>query len=203
MGKLQCPRCSTIITVVPGENPSCPTCGFTSKKKRGTGDLPENAGSEPPDQQALKAQVDQLRSQLESLRSQKGTTAAPTDSASLATLEPASAPGRQATNDVVFQEIYHPPAPQQVHFHQHQSALKAPSMGVAIVALLLNALLWPGLGSLVGGDQVGWAQGFLFLLGVLLLMIFIGIFIVIPVWIWGIVTGVQLINRSSEASRYR
>lgn len=75
------------------------------------------------------------------------------------------------------------------------------TQGMAIAALLLNILVWPGLGSLVAGRQVGWAQGFLQLGGIILLFTIILFFIAIPMmlaaWIWGLVTGIQLLQESS------
>jgi hypothetical protein len=91
-----------------------------------------------------------------------------------------------------------------VHHVHHAPPVTAPSQGIAIVALVLNIIIWPGLGSLIAGRQVGWAQGFLCLLGVALIFTIIGIIIAIPLlvgtWIWGIVTGVQLINESGRAT---
>jgi len=71
------------------------------------------------------------------------------------------------------------------------------TQGIAIVALILNILIWPGLGSLVAGRQVGWAQGFLFLFGIPLSIILIGIPMLIGAWIWALMTGIQLVQASS------
>lgn len=72
------------------------------------------------------------------------------------------------------------------------------SSGVALAALLLNVFVWPGLGSLVAGVQKGWAQGFLTLGGALLTLTGIGAGVGIPMalaaWVWGVVTGVQLLR---------
>lgn len=76
--------------------------------------------------------------------------------------------------------------------------VRAVSEGMGIAALILNILVWPGLGSLVAGAQKGWAQGFLFLGGLLLTITLIGAVLGIPMvigaWIWGIVTGIELIQ---------
>jgi RimJ/RimL family protein N-acetyltransferase len=75
--------------------------------------------------------------------------------------------------------------------------------GTAIVALLLNIFVWPGLGSLVAGRSEGWAQGVLALAAVLVLVFTLGLgfFLAIPMWlgawIWGIVTGAQLLGGTS------
>lgn len=81
----------------------------------------------------------------------------------------------------------------------HLSTYTGPTTGVAVVALLLNILIWPGLGSLVGGRNAGWAQGFIFLAGIPLTIILIGIPMLIGAWVWGIVTGVDLINNAQRA----
>lgn len=79
--------------------------------------------------------------------------------------------------------------------------------GIAILALILNIIIWPGLGSLIAGENVGWTQGFLMLLGVILIFTIIGIIIAIPLmiamWVWGIMTGVQLINRANAQAAAR
>ena len=79
-----------------------------------------------------------------------------------------------------------------------------PSQAIAIVALLLNLLIWPGLGSLIASRiGVGLAQGFLFLLGVILIVtvlgMIVGIPLVIAMWVWGLVTGIQLLQAASAA----
>jgi len=71
------------------------------------------------------------------------------------------------------------------------------SQGLAIAALLLNILILPGLGSLIGGrTKAGIWQLVLVICGGLLSIIIIGIPFVIAGWIWGLVTGIQLINES-------
>lgn len=92
-------------------------------------------------------------------------------------------------------------APTQVtHVHQGKAP---PTQGIAVVALLLNIFLWPGLGSIIAGRSEGWGQGFLFLFGIPLTLLLIGIPMLIGAWIWGIVTGVDLINEAGRAQVYR
>jgi TM2 domain-containing membrane protein YozV len=79
-------------------------------------------------------------------------------------------------------------------------------VGRAVAALVLNVVVWPGLGSLVGDEiGIGLAQGFLFLFGVGLTLSLIGAVIGIPVcvaiWIWGIVSGARLIERAHAFRR--
>lgn len=74
---------------------------------------------------------------------------------------------------------------------------KKPSQGIAILALLLNVLILPGLGSIVGGKtKVGIIQLVLTLVGIPLSFVFIGIPLIIAMWIWALITGIQLIKES-------
>ena len=77
-----------------------------------------------------------------------------------------------------------------------------PTLGVAIAALLLNVLVWPGLGTLIGGRTgEGLTQGLLTLLGFFLIftiiLIPVSILLFAGMWIWGLVTGVQLVNQAN------
>lgn len=74
---------------------------------------------------------------------------------------------------------------------------KKPSQGIAIAALLLNILVLPGLGSLIGGrTTAGVLQLVLFIIGIPLSFILVGIPLVIAMWIWGLVTGIQIIKEA-------
>lgn len=71
------------------------------------------------------------------------------------------------------------------------------NMGLAIVALILNVLILPGLGSLIGGKtKAGVWQLVLSIVGIILSFVLVGIPILIAAWVWGIVTGVQMIQES-------
>ena len=71
------------------------------------------------------------------------------------------------------------------------------NQSLAIVALVLNVIILPGLGSLIGGRiKVGIWQLVLGIVGGLLFVFWIGIPIWLAGWIWGIVTGVQLIKEA-------
>jgi len=73
---------------------------------------------------------------------------------------------------------------------------RKPDMTIAIVALILNIIV-AGLGSLIGGKtKEGVWQVILLIIGAILSTIVIGIPILIVAWIWGIVTGVQLIQEA-------
>jgi len=72
---------------------------------------------------------------------------------------------------------------------------KKTSQGLAIAGLILNILVLPGLGSIVGGrTETGVWQLVLFLLSIPLMFILVGIPLAIGVWIWGVVTGIQMIQ---------
>jgi len=78
---------------------------------------------------------------------------------------------------------------------------KKPSQGIAIAALLLNILIIPGLGTLVGGRTgSGVTQLVLSIVSWMLIFTLIGAIIGIPLiigmWIWGLVTGIQLIKEA-------
>ncbi len=96
-------------------------------------------------------------------------------------------------------------APQVNVYTQYQQGYGKPpvTQGVAIVALLLNILVWPGLGSLIAGEAVGWAQGFLMLAGVILVIVVIGIPMMLGAWIWGIITGVELLRRAETQPQWQ
>ena len=72
------------------------------------------------------------------------------------------------------------------------------SRTVAILVLLLNIIFIPGVGTLLGWKiSTGIWQIILSLVGVLLSIILIGIPIVIAAWIWGLVSGIQMIQESA------
>lgn len=70
---------------------------------------------------------------------------------------------------------------------------------VAIVCLLLNILVLPGLGSVIGGKyEAGVMQLVFFIIGIPLSFICMGIPMMIGAWIWAIFTGVQLLEESDK-----
>ena len=71
------------------------------------------------------------------------------------------------------------------------------TQSIAIAALLINVLLFPGVGTIVGGrTSQGLLQMILFLIGVGLSFFLIGIPIIVVVWIWGLISGIQLIKEA-------
>ncbi len=94
---------------------------------------------------------------------------------------------------------------------------KKPNQGLAIVALIINLFLLPGLGSIIAGRiksgiwQLALHIGgivmvvtgvifmvtiFLFAVGIPLLIL--GFISIITAWIWALVTGIQLVQEASE-----
>ncbi len=76
---------------------------------------------------------------------------------------------------------------------------KKPTITLAIIALLLNLLILPGLGSLIAGKtRQGLWQVILTVIGLILMIIIIGIPIILVAWIWGIITGANLIKEAQK-----
>ena len=74
------------------------------------------------------------------------------------------------------------------------------TMGLAIIALIINIFLFPGLGTLISGKKIksGIWQIAIAIVGALLWGMFIGYPIFAVAWIWGIVSGIQLIQESKQ-----
>mgnify|MGYP006304891171 CR=1 FL=1 len=94
---------------------------------------------------------------------------------------------------------------------RHKQKKKKISENLAITSLILNIVILPGLGTIIGGKQkdgiwqiVLYLGGFI--LGLLLTITIIGAIIGIPIlfgapiaaWIWGIVSGIELIRESEK-----
>ena len=74
---------------------------------------------------------------------------------------------------------------------------KKPDKALAILGLILNIIVLPGLGSIVGGRiKTGIYQMLLLLLSIPLMFIIIGIPLALGTWIWSIVTGIEMIRAS-------
>lgn len=77
--------------------------------------------------------------------------------------------------------------------------LRDVTQGQAAVSMFLNALVCPGLGSLTGGKTgVGAAQLTMFLVGLPLAVIAVGLPVMFAAWTWSIVTGAQLIAEARD-----
>jgi hypothetical protein len=83
-----------------------------------------------------------------------------------------------------------------------ETTVRKRGMGLAIVGLILNVLILPGLGSLIGGRiRVGIWQIVLTVIGFVLWGFeiangYISIPIIAVAWIWGIVTSVSMIQEA-------
>ena len=68
---------------------------------------------------------------------------------------------------------------------------------LAIVGLIINILIWPGLGTIIGGDTgKGIGQMILFLISIPLCFILIGIPLLIGIWVWAIISSINQIKNS-------
>ena len=68
---------------------------------------------------------------------------------------------------------------------------------LAIAALLLNIFVLPGLGTIIGRrTNEGIGQLILFLVGLPLSLVLVGIVLVLIAWVWGIWSGIKLIKES-------
>ena len=71
--------------------------------------------------------------------------------------------------------------------------------GQAVASMFLNAMVCPGVGSLVDGKTgTGLAQLSLFLVGLPLAVITVGLPLMLAAWVWGIATGAQLIAEARD-----
>ena len=81
--------------------------------------------------------------------------------------------------------------------HSNSKKSQRPTQSIAIVALLLNMFILPGLGSLIAGrTKVGVIQVILVAVSIPLLFLIIGIPLLIGTWIWGLVTGIQIVKEA-------
>ncbi|MBI4159483.1 hypothetical protein HY500_04490 [Candidatus Woesearchaeota archaeon] len=80
--------------------------------------------------------------------------------------------------------------------HSKHKKKGGPTQHIAIAALLLNIFL-PGFGSLIAGrTKEGVAQVILVAVSIPLLFLIIGIPLLIGTWIWGLVTGIQIVKEA-------
>jgi TM2 domain-containing membrane protein YozV len=69
---------------------------------------------------------------------------------------------------------------------------------LAILGLVLNILVLPGLGSLIGGKKTeGIWQIVIAVVSIPLMLVIIGFFTFLGAWIWSIVTGVQMVQEAN------
>jgi TM2 domain-containing membrane protein YozV len=84
------------------------------------------------------------------------------------------------------------------------SLTRTPTESTALAGLLVNVLFLPGLGSLIGGKtSAGIFQLLMFLLGVPLCLVVIGVPMALGAWIWGLVTGVNMLSEAKQNAQLR
>ncbi len=67
--------------------------------------------------------------------------------------------------------------------------------GMAVASLVLNLLLIPGLGTILGGrTKEGVWQVVFLCFGLLLSLVYIGIPLVIAAWIWSLISSIGIMN---------
>ena len=70
---------------------------------------------------------------------------------------------------------------------------------LAIGGLVLNIVFLPGLGTIIGGKtKTGVIQLVTFLVSIPLMFILIGFPIAFAVWVWGIVSGIKLVQEYNK-----
>ena len=73
---------------------------------------------------------------------------------------------------------------------------------MAIVGLILNIIILPGLGTIIGAIEnkpymnQGIIQLVLFLVGIPLAILLIGIPLMIAMWIWALVSGIKMVKEA-------
>jgi TM2 domain-containing membrane protein YozV len=80
--------------------------------------------------------------------------------------------------------------------HGQLAHVSAPADGTAVAAMVLNVFI-PGSGSLVAGRVgIGVTQLVLWIIGIPLSFVLIGLPMVLTAWIWSLVTGIQILEES-------
>ena len=91
----------------------------------------------------------------------------------------------------------HPPL-SRVEPHGQLAHISPPSEGTAVTALVLNIIL-PGVGSLVAGrTSQGVTQLVLWLVSFPLCVVLIGFPMLLAIWIWSLVSGIQILEESKR-----
>lgn len=74
-----------------------------------------------------------------------------------------------------------------------------PHRANAIAGLVINVIFWPGLGTIIAGEtKIGIWQMVLFAIGAILSMVLIGIPLAIGIWIWALVSSINLVKASED-----
>ena len=75
--------------------------------------------------------------------------------------------------------------------------IKKTDKTLAVIGLILNVFILPGLGTLIAGrTKTGIWQLVLSVIGLVTSFILIGIPILIVAWVWGLITGIKIVQES-------
>lgn len=78
---------------------------------------------------------------------------------------------------------------------------KNPDQAMAIVGLILNIAVFPGLGTVIGGGEkyktTGILQLAISIVSIPLMFIIIGIPLFFGMWIWALITGVNMMRETT------
>ena len=71
----------------------------------------------------------------------------------------------------------------------------------AVVGLILNVFVWPGIGTMVGAatrqeTKTGIVQAILFLVSLPLMLIIVGVFLALAVWVWALISSIMQIKEA-------
>ncbi len=66
---------------------------------------------------------------------------------------------------------------------------------MAILVLVINLFI-PGLGSIIGKRKEGVWQLVLYVVGLVTSIFFIGIFLILGAWVWGIISGINALKEA-------
>jgi TM2 domain-containing membrane protein YozV len=70
---------------------------------------------------------------------------------------------------------------------------------LAIICLLLNIIILPGLGTLIAKRTTpGIIQLVLFIIGIPLSLIIIGIPLMIAMWVWALISGIDILKKAKK-----
>jgi len=72
---------------------------------------------------------------------------------------------------------------------------------IAILALVLNIIILPGLGTIIGGrTNQGILQLVLFIVSIPLMFLLIGFPLALGIWIWALVSGINILTEAQNQS---
>lgn len=94
--------------------------------------------------------------------------------------------------------------PPQLLYDPPGALNRAPTESTALAGLLVNVFFLPGVGSLIGGKtNAGVLQLLMFVLGLPLCLVVVGFPMMIGAWIWGLVSGVNMLAEAKNNAQQR